>query len=110
MLFVSLIPYTFIYGIPAVSMLIYLVLGQHIGLDGHVVKFFLLHWSRYLGLLWHLVSLAVSTSLAGYDPIWAVVNASAIATLEYVYFANGADAVRYVDPEWTQGENTFVPF
>ena len=80
MIFVSLIPYTFIYGIPAVSMLVYLVLGQHIGLDGHVVKFFLLQWSRYLGLLWHLVSLAVSTSLAGYDPIWAVVNATAIAT------------------------------
>ena len=56
--------YFVIYGVPFVSMLLFLMIGQQIGLEGALVKFFLLYWSRYVGLFAHLLSLLFSTYLA----------------------------------------------
>ena len=88
----------------------YWVFGRHIGLQGYLVKFFLLYWSRYVGFFWHLVSLVVNTFIASYDPTWTILNTAIIFVLEYLYFAHGAGAVSFVDPDWTQGEDTLLPF
>ena len=55
------VPYLFIYGVPLVSMLLFLIIGQQIGLKGALVKFFLLYWSRYLGLAAHFFAVLWST-------------------------------------------------
>ena len=86
------------------------MIGKQIGLEGALVKFFLLYWSRYFGLLAHLLSLLLSTAFAGNDLQWALINLVSVGLLEYSYWAFGNDAVKYVDPLWTQGENTLIPF
>ena len=109
-IFVLWVPYLFIYGVPFVSMLLFLMIGRQIGLKGWLVKYFLLYWSRYVGLLAHLLALVVSSLGASNDPLWAVLSPVIVGLLEYSYWANGADAVKYVDPSWSQGESTLLPF
>ena len=86
------------------------MIGLSIGLDGTLVKFFLLYWSRYLGLLVHILSVMWWISQAENDPEWAVLNAVISGLLEYWYWATGANAVRFVDQYWSQGEDTLLPF
>ena len=101
LIFVLWLPYQFIYGVPFVSMVVFWAIGQQIGLKGNLVKFFILYWSRYVGLLAHLLSLWLSLLAAGNDPVWAVLNPLIVGFLEYSYWATGNDAVTYVDPLWT---------
>ena len=91
-------------------MTLFVMIGQQIGLKGSLVKFFLLYWTRYVGLLAHLYAVLFSTLTSNNDPTWAVLNLVIVVLLEYQYWANGADAVTYVDPLWSQGENTLLPF
>ena len=91
-------------------MILYWSLGRNNGFDGSLIKFFLQYWNRYLGLIWHIFSVGLSTYYASYDYVWAVVNPVAIGALEYLYYAHGADAIRYVDPDWTYDEASLLPF
>ena len=44
------------------------------------------------------------------DNTWILVNPIAIAYLEYRYYIDGGDALKFVDPEWAQGEYDLLPF
>ena len=56
------VPHLFIYGIPLVSMILYSTVGKLFGTSGAFVKFAILYWARYLGLLWHIIMVIVSTA------------------------------------------------
>ena len=62
------------------------MIGVLIGLDGGLVKFFLLYWCRYLGLLAHLLSVLIFGLVwaeTGNDLEDAVLNAVFAVALEY---------------------------
>ena len=76
-----------------------------------------LYWGRYLGILAHLFAIWFSiddfrTNSGSYkDWVYLVANPVIIGLSEYVYWDKGADAVKYIDPEWTQSDSaSILPF
>ena len=109
---VLFVPHLIIYGLPLITMILYSAVGQQIGTNGTFVKFTILYWARYLGLFWHIVSVLgffvmyIRGALGmeygdNQDNTWFLLNPAITAILEYGIYANGSDAVKYVDPSWS---------
>ena len=100
-----------LWGIPFFFMGIYKLFGQGEWV-GKLLKFQIVYSTRYLGLFWHIIGslLAVGLALAEWDLLFWLVFAVTGFWLELMYTKYGAGAVQYIDPEWTQGENTLYPF
>ena len=100
-----------IWGWPFLFMGIYSLFGQWKWV-GWLVKFQILYSTRYLGLLWHILGALYGVVLLvmRWDLLFGLVFTVTGFFLELEYTKHGAGAVKYIDPEWTQGENTLYPF
>ena len=68
--------------------------------------------TRYLGLLWHVLGVIVGIwyAVEQWDTLFWLVFMVTGYFLELAYTKHGAGAVKFIDPEWTQGENALYPF
>ena len=101
-----------IWGFPFFCMGMYSIFGRGMGLKGHLLKFLILYGTRYLGLLWHILGsiVGIFLILSEWDYLFGLVFTVTGYFLELQYTKHGAEAVRYLDPEWTQSENALYPF
>ena len=105
-------PSVILWGIPLVSMGLYSFIGERIGLKGSLLKFMILYTSRFGGLLWLIVSQAIGAYLFYYqmDFIFPFIHLISSFLFERAYTDAGAEALRYIDPTWTQDPNAIYPF
>ena len=106
------LPSLIIWGVPFFSMSLYSTIGRPLGFKGHYLKFMILYSTRFLGLMWHIFSqlFGVLMVISGYDYIFPGVHLVTSFLLEQAYTEVGAEAVRYIDPTWTQGDDVIYPF
>ena len=95
------------YGTAFLAMGLYSTIGRATGMSGTVTKFMITGYSRYLGLVYHVLSsvFALWMLKEGYDYIYPAVHIVASVLLEMRYTALGFEAVRYIDPDWSQADN-----
>ena len=106
------IPSGIFWGVPMWSMMFYSLIGRRIGLKGSLLKFMILYTTRYGGLLWHIVSQLIGVWLvyAQLDFIFPFIYLVTSVLLEQAYTEVGGEALRYIDPTWTQNPDAAYPF
>ena len=106
-------PSILVFGVPFLAMGLYSLIGRSIGMRGSIVKFFIVYYARYLGLAYHVLSsiFVIRYPLyEGWDYIYPFVHVIASVLLEIRYTALGHEALKYVDPDWTERKNMIYPF
>ena len=106
------LPSLLIWGVPLLGMVLYSLIGRHIGFKGWILKFLIVYATRYLGLLWHVISQIYGVYLiwGRIDNYFPFVYLIMSFLAEQAYTDLGAGAVTYIDPEWTQNPNSLFPF
>ena len=49
-------PSILIWGVPLFGMILYSLIGRHIGFKGWFLKFLIVYATRYIGLFWHIIT------------------------------------------------------